>query len=277
MKRFLTLAVLLTGLMLSTGCDQKAIISRLTPPAEDKMAREFLDAIRRGADDEAWKFVDAKLQTAEGKRGLRDLEAYFQDGVVKGIEVIGVNTNTFYTVGKTRASTTLNYEVELTTGWLAGTIVIEEEAGHRSITTARFNKYPASLEYLTRFTFQGKQPIHYLFFALGIAIPVFSIFALVTCVRTKLKRKWLWVIFILLGFVTFRLDWTNGQTDYQLLAFQLLGASAFKMGPGASWILSVSIPLGALVFLIKRKGLMAATLVENATNQSPEPPQTAAH
>ena len=232
------------------------------------MAREFMDDIRRSALPEARKLLRSELQGKDVSHGLGELVNLFQAGEVKSIEIVGVNTSTFYTAGNTRHTTNLTYEVELTSGWLAGTVVIVDEGNTRGITTARFHRNPAALEYLTRFTFQGKQPIHFAFFFFSIIIPIFCIVALTSCVRTKMKHKWIWVIFILLGFVTFRLDWTTGQLDWQLLSFQLLGASAFKMGIAAPWIINVALPIGAIVFLLKRKQLALNTVNTSSTSQA---------
>jgi hypothetical protein len=187
--------------------------------------------------------------------GLRELVGLFKSGEMKNIEVIGANSSTFVSTGKSRKTVNLSYQVELSNGWLVGSVVTVDNGNGRAITSARFNRSPVSLDVLNRFTFEGKKPIHYLFFVLAIVVPVFSVVVLVMCARSKIRRKWLWIIFILLGFVTFRLNWTTGQMDYALINFQLLGASVFKAGAYAPWIIGVSLPIGAIVFLLKRKRL----------------------
>jgi len=187
--------------------------------------------------------------------GLRQLVDLFSSGDLKNTEVIGANSSEIYSADSTRKTVSLSYQVELSKGWLAGTVVIVEEGESRAITSARFNRYSASLEFLNRFTFSEKGPVHFAFFLLALAIPIFSLYSLVVCARTKMRRKWLWIIFILFGVATFRINWTTGQMDYQLLSFQLLGASVFKMGFCAPWIVSVAFPVGAIVFLAKRRKL----------------------
>lgn len=59
---------------------------------------------------------------------------------------------------------------------------------------------PQSLETLNAFTFKNKGMLHIVFLILSIITPIFILTVLVICVRTKIKkRKWLWIIFILLG------------------------------------------------------------------------------
>jgi len=63
----------------------------------------------------------------------------------------------------------------------------------------------------------------------------------------------LWIIFILFGFVTFSLNWTTGEFEIQLISIKLFGVGIIKLGIIAPWIVSFSIPIGAIIFWIKRK------------------------
>jgi hypothetical protein len=101
---------------------------------------------------------------------------------------------------------------------------------------------------------------------------IFTLVVLVVCIRTKMKRrKWLWILFILFGFGKLSVNWATGQWGVMVLAAQLFSASgtAAYLGP---WIVSVSLPVGAVLFLIKRRRLEARpaadggalTRIENA-------------
>jgi len=62
---FLIKLGLVLGLIAVSGCDQKELIRRFTPVADDKMAREFLDDIRRGKTDEAKKLLVPAAQRGD--------------------------------------------------------------------------------------------------------------------------------------------------------------------------------------------------------------------
>jgi hypothetical protein len=126
-----------------------------------------------------------------------------------------------------------------------------------------FNVQPIkdSLENMNKFTFDGKGALYYLVFSLAIAIPVFIIYTTVLCARTKIeKRKWLWLIFILCGLTNFSLNWTTGEWRFLPMQFELLGAGFFSV-PYGPWILSVGLPLGAVVFLLRRRKLGPSPMV----------------
>ncbi len=88
-------------------------------------------------------------------------------------------------------------------------------------------------------------------------MPLLTLYALVICIGTRLVgRKWPWVLFILVGFGSIAVNWTSGQWRVVPFSIQLFSASvaAQLYGP---WIVSASIPLGAIVFLALRKELQA--------------------
>lgn len=90
--------------------------------------------------------------------------------------------------------------------------------------------------------------------------------ALIVCIRSRIRRKWLWIIFILLGFVQFRFDWSSGQFNVQPASLMLFGASFMRLGPYAPWILGFAIPVGAITFLLLRRWL----IIEEAPKATPD-------
>lgn len=115
-----------------------------------------------------------------------------------------------------------------------------------------FAPYNKSLQEINRFSFKDKRSIHYFFFIMLILVPLFIFISIFFCIKTPLKRKWLWIIFILLGFVAFKLNWTSGDYEIQILQFKLLGAGIINYGVISPWILSFSVPIGAIIFWFKR-------------------------
>jgi Na+-transporting NADH:ubiquinone oxidoreductase subunit NqrE len=115
-----------------------------------------------------------------------------------------------------------------------------------------------SLEEQHRFDLAGKSSLHYLWLALAVFMPSFTVFALIVCARTRLKgRKWPWIVFILFGVGAFSINWATGQLDFSPIRITLLSAGVFA-APLGPWVVSFSLPVGAFVFLARRKGLAAA-------------------
>ena len=68
--------------------------------------------------------------------------------------------------------------------------------------------------------------------------------------------KWLWAIFTLLGIGTVSLNWTTGQMTIEPVAVRLLGMRAGWVDQYSPFVITLSVPLGAIVFLAKRKTLV---------------------
>ncbi len=97
-----------------------------------------------------------------------------------------------------------------------------------------------------------------------ILMTVAAVFAaglgLVTAIRayrSRIRRRWLWVLISLLGAPVTTMNWATGQVRTRTLSIQLVNVGVVRPGPDAPWLLSVAFPLGAFLFLSRRKRLLA--------------------
>ena len=156
---------------------------------------------------------------------------------------------------KVPATYFFTYEYEFEQKWLLVYVGLRKPSSE-SPKIVQFAVYQVdrSLKETHKFTLQGIKWIHYFFLIFCVACPLFILATLIACIRTKLKkRKWLWIIFILVGFVQFSLNWTTGQDWIKFLQFQFLGAGFVRTSVYSPWILSFSIPVGAILFWVRRK------------------------
>jgi hypothetical protein len=108
------------------------------------------------------------------------------------------------------------------------------------------------------FSLKGKTNLHYALLVAIVAVIALTIWALVACIRARgVRYKWLWIIFILIGFGKLTVDWTTGAMAFTPMAFQLLSASGMRSGFWGPWVIGISVPIGAIVFLASRRRLMA--------------------
>jgi hypothetical protein len=236
------------------------------PKEDDAFARRFLDSIRAGDYAAADQMLDAPLRGEQAANGLHGLNGILAHGEPLSIEVIGCNIFTNTSAHGTTRTTNLSYQIHFTDSWVVGNVAVGHPGNSKSVLGSHFRPIPDSLEALNRFTFAGKSLVHYLVLAACIVVPVFILVALIICIRSRIRRKWLWILFLLFGFVQFQLDWTSGHVGVQPVSFLLFGASALRSSPYASWVFGFGIPMGAIIFLAFRRKL----LVEDATQQ-PQP------
>ncbi len=265
------LALLCLGL---ASCNQGKLIEKFTPPAEAAVAKSALQNLRQDKLEAIESRLAPSLRndpTVEAT--LHQLHGYFPAGEPHAMKTIGAFTNTLNGVKHVR----LNYEMQFATGWVQASVRMVEDDGKILIEGLRVNRTAQSLEQLNAFSTQGKGPAAWLMLGLACALPLFSLFAFVLCLRTPMRgRKWLWAIFTLVGVITVHLNWTTGDFSLQLLSIELLSASVMR-SPAGAWLLGASFPLGAAIFLLRRRDLMRAPAISSPSalpNSDQRPPKS---
>jgi len=236
--------------LLLAACDQKAWFEKLIPKEPEAFSRQYLVLLQTRQLDSVEAQIDPKLKSADMRLRLEKMAGMFPESAPISVQTVGAET--FATPQATDSN--LTFQFQYPEKWLLANVATRKSGGQ--ILVIGLNVYPLadSLEKLNAFTLTGKTAGHHVVLFLAAFVPLFIVYALVLCARTPIpKRKWLWVLFVLSGFGQFSLNWTDGALRYNLLSFLMFGGGAMKMGPYAPWIVSCSFPLGALVFLYKRK------------------------
>ncbi len=237
----------------AASCDQQKWIDRFTPKAEATVAKSTLDDLRHGKLD----VIESRLAPALRNDPATDIKlhqlaVYFPPGEPRSMKAVGANTSTFN--GVTHVS--LSYEYQFDTSWLLAEVSMVEDGDKILIEGVHVNRTEHSLAQTNMFSLHDKGPAAWLMLGLVCVLPLFSLFAFVLCLTTPMRgRKWPWAIFTLIGIATVRFNWLSGDFSTSLISFQLFSASASRFGNGP-WILGVSFPLGAVMFLLLRRALM---------------------
>lgn len=267
--RFISVICLLMVIVLF-GCDQASMLEKMTPPEGESIAKNYINLLRQNSFEQIEKDLDPSIKTPDIRETLVKMAEMIPTRDPDSIKVVG--SHVFH--GPDVSRTNITFEYQFQQKWLLINVATQKRGGISTIVGFNVNPIPDSMENLNRFTLTGKSPLHYTVLVLAILIPIFSLFALVLCIRTKIeKRKWLWVIFVMFGFACFSIDWTTGQWGLTPLNIQFLGAGAFAPAYG-SWKIGISLPLGAIIFMLKRKGLSKqqnnTESTDNVVHASPE-------
>lgn len=271
--RHALLAVLAVLILALTGCSQQALIGKFEPKAESVTAKAIINDVRTGNFDAVKAQLDPKYAGPNLDRTLHELAAAFPDGQPEAIETVGANTTYVSKFGSSQKSVVFNltYEYKFHDKWVLANVVLAQRQGKTQIEGLHIKPMSTSLETSNALTFKDKDATHWLVLVLLAADVLFCLYAFVLCLRTPIaRRKWLWAIFTLLGVCTLRFDWSNGHFAFQPLSVQLFSGSmvAQLYGP---YVLGLSIPLGAIWFLLARRRWMAASTPPAlpATNSAP--------
>ena len=254
MPRALLMLLMVSAAVALTACDQHAMMEKFASPEEQATARHYIDQLRHHNFVEIEKSADASISGPALDSTLDKMAALIPSDAPIAVTLVGAHRFSSTAEGDV---VNLTFEYRFPQAYVIASLATKSKNGQFSIVG--FHVYPEteSLESQNRFKWCGKSALHYAVLTYGIAVALLSLAVLIICVRTKMpRRKWLWILFILFGFGQFSINWTTGQWAIQLLTVQLLsvGSHAEFFGP---WIISVSLPIGAVLFLVLRRRLKA--------------------
>jgi hypothetical protein len=262
----LLVALLLSALL--AGCSAKSIMDRVAPETVQELKTNF-DYLRHGQYDPIEAALDPAIDRSTVRANLTAMAAK-----IPAQEPLSVKTVGAYAQCETRkgCQTRVTLEYEFPGKWVITQMVVHSQNGKSAITSFYVEPESESLEAANRFTLRGRQPVQYVILSAGIVSIAVMLYALVLCIRTPMeRRKWLWIILVLLGAGKVGVDWTTGEISYHIFWVTILPAGMGAELYGA-WIVTVSVPLGALLFLVLRGRLRKPTASTGPPSNTVLPP-----
>ena len=239
-------------LALAGACKPFADIEESALDEKEALAKRHIDLLLAGDFEPIKAVLEQSLKEQVTDHALERMRAALISSEITERQLVGYHASS-RSGESTRYS--LTYQFGYGHQWVLVDLAFRaRDDGHDEIIGINVSRPRGlSLEQANTFTLSGKRPIHFVFLLAGLAVPGFILFTLTACVRAKfVPRKWLWILFILVGVIQFSLNWSTGQMGYRLFAVQLLGAGAFQPSVHAPWIISFSLPVGAFMFWMKR-------------------------
>ena len=237
------------------GCKRDALMHKYAPPQAQEEAERYFNQLRDHQMDQLEGELDTSLGTPEEIREtLAKMVEVFPQGAPKSVKLVGYNRVEVADV----ETNSMSLEYEFPQKWLIADVTTQKRDGFTTITGFHLNQVGAPLEVVNRFTLRGKGVAHYALLLLWVGAILLQLFAFYECIRTEMKElKWFWLLFIAFGVGRVTMNWTTSETSFRLLNVQIPASMAWAAfyGPG---ILSVSLPVGAIVFLAKRRRLAAS-------------------
>jgi hypothetical protein len=244
---------LLIAVVVLAGCSKEQMLQKFASPEDQTTARNYVSLLQQGRIDDIERAIDPSLESSSIRNTLMSMAALIPPGTPLSVTLVGAFKNrepAFSTVN-------LTYEYQYPGKWLLINVALKKLGATETVIGFHVVPQAQSLEAQNRFTLQQKTPMQYIVLSLAVVVPMIILWALILCIRTKFKgRKWPWVLFILLGIGQLTVNWTTGHIGLVPLSVQLFGASA-SAAPFGPWMVAVSIPLGAIMFLFMRSRLSA--------------------
>jgi hypothetical protein len=245
-------ATLMFMLFLS-ACSREDMLQRFSSPSEQAEARAWIDKLRARDYAAIEHAMDDGLKDDKLHSALEAMAALIPAQEPSSVKLVGAELN--FSGGARIVNSTFEYE--FARKWFLINVAMKEQGKARTIVGFHLQAEEASIESQNRFSLAGKSLLHYCVLGAATFSALLTLVALVACVRTRLeRRKWLWILFILVGVGQLKLNWTTGEWDYMPIALQLFSAGAIST-PYGPWLVSVALPLGAIWFLLWRRNRAA--------------------
>ncbi len=261
-KKSALLLILLIYPFFFIGCDYKERLKnqlkKIVPEETNKFARTYIDILRKGDIEKAEELLDPQVVNSRTQSDLQQCFDYLNKGEPIAIELVGVNIRRINGIKRYY----LSYQLQFQNTLLLANFTVAEMSGKNRILSYRVSTLSKSLEEINAFTFSGKSFRPYIVLLVAAGTPIFIIYTIVLCVRTKMKRKWLWIIFMLFGVGSYSLHWTSGNMVFQPFTIMLFSAGFSKSGFYGPWIFTISVPIGALVFILMRRKIKKSESVD---------------
>lgn len=256
-----------------SACTPSRIPDAIIPKTENEFALTYLQHLCSGDTQYCLHQVVYKNIDDSGRAFIITVANFLKDQPVKSSRLINVNQK-ISIAGTPFHYSELEYEYALDFSYAYFYFSLSEDKGHITIDGFHADRTIRPLSETFAFTFQGRGLLHYVFLVFALAFVLFKIVSLVVAIKTRLPRKALWILFIIISISTFSLNWTSGDLGFRLLNFDLIGAGISRSGLVAPWIISVSLPIGAICFWIKRRNIKRLEQMDNeisATYESYQP------
>ena len=236
-----------------SGCFPQALVDLFVPDAQGQFAGRFIALFPAQEYDAIEGYLDPELQVRvpDPRSTLMKVAAEFPSGEPLQILTVGASTHTQSGVSVSK----LAYEYIYPDAWVVVNIAIKERGGVMTVTSMHAQRREESLAQTNRLTFEGKGPAHFLFSIAAVIILGFTFWAAWLCFHTPIpRRKWLWMLFVLVSVGKLSMDWTTGTMGFAIFGIHLPAANLTRAlvplrTAGAP---RAGIPLGAIVFLARR-------------------------
>jgi hypothetical protein len=264
-RNFVGAVVIVTAV----ACGGDYAMRRFTPADADVRARAYLALFTRNQSDSAAARLLPQLAGPTAARELAKISALLKDQHFDSSTVIGARVNSVNGVRHVN----LSYELHSAIGWSVANVATVDSANTWFVEGVGMNRIPRRLEDEARFLLAGKPPRQYAWLLISILCLAASLgVAAFVASQREMPKRWRWVFVSLLGLGSFSLNWNTGVIATNLVALHI-GAAAFaRAAPVVPWIITFSLPIGALSAFLQYRHWRGAASSERPTEPMSSPP-----
>ena len=260
--------IILTVLMLCSGCT--ALLQELENAEVRQSAEAMLDALIANDFQTAYSLVNKICTEEDFKPAFTQMQELLGNADTYELKLLSIYANSTVTNGQNISSVSSVYEMTTKSGRVIVSIRIDDQA---ELNTFYLTPYEKSDYYFTGTLKSMKDATgaQWGFLLLNVIAIGFTVFALVDCSRQKIKKKALWILLLLIGFVS--LSTTISSTSFKLNfnAGWITAYSALIRYGSGTVVLRLMLPVGAIIYFAMRRSLLKkSTLVIDTSEKELE-------
>lgn len=242
-----------TVLILCSGCT--AVLEELENTEVRQSTERMLDALITDDYQTAYSLVNNVCTEEDFKSTYTQMRDFLGNTDAYDLKLLSVYTNSAFQNGQKIRSVSSNYEMTTKSNKIIVSIRMDDQVGLTSFYLTPYDKtdyyFTGTLE-----TMKDATGAQWGFLLLNVIAIAFTVFALVDCSRQKIKKKALWILLLLLGFIS--LGATISSTYFRL-NFNIGWISAYsaliRYGSGTV-VLRLMIPVGAILYFAMRRSVL---------------------
>ena len=266
-ERFSARASLLVVVMLTAGCAGSAWFRKAPPAEEVEFARRYLALFQSRSWAAIEMGMDPSLKDPQLRAKVTGMASLFPPHEPTAVPLIGWNIKRS---GSTTTSS-LSFQYEFPGMWLLANVVVERTGQAPVIKSVQIHALREPLQRVNRASLAGKGWAHYGAAAAAGAVALLVLYAFVLAIRTDApSMKWAWVLFVIVGVVRFAFNWSTGALTVTPMAVQFFGSGFTKGSPFEPLVLTTSIPVGAIVYLVQRREWLQERRMASQFADAPE-------
>ncbi|HEX6395978.1 MAG TPA: hypothetical protein VFZ95_01015 [Steroidobacteraceae bacterium] len=237
------------ALICLAGCNAEDMVKKVASDEDQQGATQCIDALHKKRFDAIEAHLDPQLRSPETRPTLEHMAAMLPPGEPDAVKLVGANINVSSQGARTAD---LIYQYTFGKRYFMVNCGTRTEEEKRSIVALNVKELEFPIEQQAGFGLANKTPGQYGILVAAVLFLALTLTALITCIMDKrLPRKWLWILFIIVGIGKLSINWNSGTWDFSPVNILLFSVSAVSRGY-AGWVLSIALPVGAAVYLARR-------------------------
>jgi hypothetical protein len=172
-------------LLASVACTEQDLMQKLATPADQSLARHYIDLLRQHQYEEIERSIDPILADSSLHNTLVKMSESIPPGEPTSVTLMGVGKDD----GADSSKLNLTFEYNFSGKWLLINVEVKRrQQGTMTITGFHVHPQPGSLKEQGKYV-PGKTSVQYILLGLAILLPLLALGALVMGIRTKMKDR----------------------------------------------------------------------------------------